>query len=101
MRVRPALPGTGFFEIPEKKWSWSLFGGVEGRLVGRNIFLDGNTFRDSYSVDKNYAVGDANAGVALTYDQMRISYTLVYRTKEFETQDENTVFGALNLGYRF
>ena len=25
----------------------------------------------------------------------------VYRTKEFETQDENTVFGALNLGYRF
>lgn len=101
MRVRPAIPGTGFFEIPENHWSWYLFGGVEGRAIARNIFLDGNTFRDSYSVDKNYFVGDANVGAALTYDQVRLSYTLIYRTKEFQDQDDDTVFGALTVGYRF
>ncbi len=101
MRVRPAMPGTGFFELPEKRWSWYLFGGLEGRAIARNIFLDGNTFRDSDSVDKEYFVGDANIGAALTYDQMRFSYTFVYRTKEFETQDDNTMFGALSVGYRF
>lgn len=101
VRVRPAMPGTGFFEVPEKKWSWYLFGGVEGRAIARNIFLDGNTFTDSPSVDKENFVADANAGLALTYDQIRISYTAVYRTKEFEDQDDNTIFGAMSIGYRF
>ncbi len=101
MRVRPAMPGTGFFEIPENKWSWYVFAGLEGRAVARNIFLDGNTFTDGPSVDKNYFVGDANAGLALTYDRMRLSYTLVYRTEEFKNQNSPDLFGAISLGYRF
>lgn len=101
MRVRPALPGSGFFEIPEKKWSWYLFGGVDGRAMARNIFLDGNSFTNSPSVDKNIFVADSNAGIAFTYDQTRISYTVVHRTKEFADQRDSTVFGALTVGYRF
>jgi lipid A 3-O-deacylase len=101
VRVRPAMPGTGFFEIPERKWSWYLFGGLEGRAIARNIFLDGNTFTDSPSVEKKHFVGDATAGLALTYDQIRVSYTAVYRTKEFEGQDGDTIFGAMSVGYRF
>ena len=101
VRVRPALPGTGFFEIPEKKWSWYLFAGVDARAVGRNIFLDGNSFTDSHSVDKNFFVADSNAGIALTYDQFRLSYTLVHRTKEFHEQQDSQVFGAVSIGYRF
>jgi lipid A 3-O-deacylase len=100
-RVRPAMPGTGFFEIPEDDWSWYLFAGAEGRVVGRDIFLDGNTFEDSHSVDKNYLVGDANAGLALTYGKMRVSFTWVYRTKEFKTQDDPETFGSVSIGYRF
>lgn len=102
VRVRPALPGTGFFETPKnKKFSWYVFAGVDGRAVARDIFLDGNTFTDSHSVDKKYFVADANAGVAVTYDDFRLSYTLVYRTKEFDKQDDASVFGAVSLGYRF
>lgn len=101
MRVRPAMPGTGFFEIPEDKWSWYLFGGIEGRAVARNIFLDGNTFSDSHSVDKKWLVGDANAGLALTYGRYRVSFTGIYRTEEFETQKRPETFGAVNVGYRF
>lgn len=102
VRVRPAIPGTGFFEIPQdRKWSWFLFGGVEGRAMARNIFLDGNSFASSHSVDKRHFVADANLGLAVTYDKFRVSYTLNYRTLEYETQHDNDVFGALSFAYRF
>lgn len=101
IRVHPSLPGTGYFQTPEDKWSWYLFAGVDGRAIARNIFLDGNTFADSHNVDKKHFVADLNAGIALTYDKFRISYTLVSRTKEFNNQDQSSLFGAISLGYKF
>ena len=65
-RIRPSLPGSDFF-VNRDKLGWYLFAGFECRLVGRNIFLDGNTFSDSHSMDKRYLVGDFQTGVALTY----------------------------------
>lgn len=100
-RVRPAMPGTGFFDSKDDSFSWFLFAGVEGRAIARNIFLDGNTFRDSHSVDKEYFVADANAGFAITYDDYRLSYTLNYRTKEFEDQDDGALFGSITASTRF
>jgi lipid A 3-O-deacylase len=101
IRIRPAMPGSGIYEIPRKRWSWSLFTGLETRAVGRDIFLDGNTFAKSHSISKNSFVADATAGASLTYNNTRISYTLVYRTKEFKTQDNPEIFGALSVGMRF
>lgn len=100
-RLSPSLPGTGYFDVPDTGWSWYLFSGVNGRVVARNIFLDGNTFRDSYSVDKKILVGDANAGLAFTLGDTRIAYTLVYRTKEFDGQDDPSIFGSVSLTQRF
>ena len=101
LRVRPSMPGTGYFPKPEHGFSWSLFGGINGRAVGRNIFLDGNTFENSPSVDKKPFVYDINAGVDFTYGQTRLSYTLVHRSKEFDTQDETSIFGAVSISRRF
>lgn len=101
MRVRPAIPGNGFFAVPQDKFAWSLFAGVEGRAIARNIFLDGNTFESSPSVDKKHFVMDANVGAALTYGHKQISYTLNWRSKEFEGQDRADLFGVINFGYRF
>jgi lipid A 3-O-deacylase len=98
--IRPNLPGSDFF-IPTQDIGWYLFGGLEGRAVARNIFLDGNTFKDSHSVDKYPLVGGAQAGVALTYGDTRLAYTQIFRTKEFTEQSENDVFGALTVSRRF
>ncbi len=101
MRVRPGLAGNGYSAIPEGEFSWCLFAGVEGRLVGRNIFLDGNTFTDSPSVGKKPFVGDANAGVAFNYGRAQINYTLNWRSEEFYGQDNTDLFGSVGLSYRF
>jgi glutamyl-Q tRNA(Asp) synthetase len=99
--VRPAMPGTGYFETPEDGFGWYLYAGVDGRAVARNIFLDGNTFRDGPSVDKKPLVADLSAGLALTFERVRVSYSAVYRTKEFDGQDENDLFGGISLSYRY
>ena len=99
-RIRPSVPGSDFF-TREKKIGWYLFGGGEGRAVMRNIFLDGNTFRDSPSVDKNNFVFDLQGGAALSYDRARLVFTTVLRSPEQEGDEELDLFGALTLGVRF
>lgn len=99
-RIQPSLPGSGFF-APQDGFGWYLFAGVEGRAVARNIFLDGNTFRDSRSVDKEPLVGDLQFGIALTWSDVRLGYTHVLRTREFETQGEADSFGGFSLSMRF
>lgn len=100
-RIRPGLHGGGFFRLPEgEKFSWYLFGGVEGRAVARNIFLDGNTFRNSHSVDKKTFVGDLQVGFVVTYQRFRLAFTNVFRSKEFDGQDDIDQFGSINLSYR-
>lgn len=99
-RIRPSLPGSDFF-LPTQTIGGYLFGGLEGRAVARNIFLDGNTFEDSISVDKKHWVGSAQLGAALTYKDTRLSYTHVFMTKEYDQQREPEQFGVVTLSMRF
>lgn len=99
-RIRPSLPGSSAF-ITSKDFAWYLFAGAEGRAVGRNIFLDGNTFRDSHSVNREPWVADFQLGIATTIQGVRISYMHVFRTKEFEEQREPDRFGAVSVSMRF
>ena len=99
-KIRPNLPGTDFFE-PDDGFGWYIFAGGEGRAVARNIFLDGNTFRNSRRVDKIPFVADFQTGIALTFWRARLSYTQVFRTKEFREQAGFSVFGTVALTVRF
>ena len=98
-RVRPALSGAGYFE--HRDFSWSLFAGVQARAVARNIFLDGNTYRDSARVDRIPGVVDGQVGFTLQMGDARLAYTYVVRTDEFETQTAAQDFGTLALQLRF
>lgn len=99
-RIRPSLPGSAYFD-PVDLLGWYLFAGVEGRVVARNIFLDGNSFRDSRSVDKETLVGDLQLGAAIIFPVARIAYTHIIRSKEFETQEDIDQFGAISVSFRF
>lgn len=95
-RIRPAVPGSSYFS--EGGFDAYLFAGIEGRAVARDIFLDGNTFRDSQSVDKQNFVGDLQLGVAVMFDKWRVSYTHVTRSPQFHDDDWST-FGSLALSF--
>lgn len=98
--IRPGFPGLAYFRQGAEP-SWYLFLGFETRLMARNIFLDGNTFKDSHSVVKENLVGDMQFGIVYVFDRWRISFSNMYRTKEFTTQSEPTHYGAVNLTYGF
>ena len=99
-RIRPAVGGSGFFEATGD-FSWYLFAGAEGRAVARDIFLDGNTFQDSASVDKKIFVVEAQAGLVTIFDDVRIAYTAVVRSPQFDGQDEPQIFGSISLSVKF
>jgi lipid A 3-O-deacylase len=94
-RIGPVAPGSGFFES-HTALGWYLFAGVEGRAVARNIFLDGNTFVDSQHVSKEPFVADLRAGLVITVDQIRFSYTHVWRSREYYGQLKGDQFGAIS-----
>ena len=99
-RIRPSLPGSDFFTTTGG-FGWYLFFGAEGRGVIHNIFLDGNSFRDSPSVDKLPFVADVQGGIAVIVGPVRLAYTHVFRTKEFHGQENGDQFGAVSISYRF
>ncbi|MFO8002911.1 lipid A deacylase LpxR family protein [Thioalkalivibrio sp.] len=99
-RIQPALPGSGLF-VPRSEWGWYLFAGVDARAVAWNVFLDGNTWQDSPSVDREVLVGDVQVGAVLSLGRARLAYTHVIRTPEFENQVERDDFGALSLSWIF
>jgi len=97
-RIRPGAQGSDFFQYDKKKpISWYAYAGVEGRVLATNIFLDGNTFEDSHSVDKKNFVGDFHTGFVLVIYHVRIALSQVFRSSEFDGQKELSEFGSINL----
>jgi lipid A 3-O-deacylase len=105
-RIRPALSGTPYFNsdylTEGDPFGFYFFVGTQGRAVARNLFLDGNTFRDSRSVDSEALVGDLTGGLALFWGSaVRLDTAITYRTEEFEDQDEPTTLWGLNMTVGF
>jgi len=98
-RIQPGLPGSEFF-VPRSQLSGYFFLGGEARAILRNMFLDGNTFRDSHAVNKHWLVADFQAGAALQSYGVRLAYTYVVRTEEFIGQDGYDAFGTFTLSVR-
>ncbi|WP_431283755.1 lipid A deacylase LpxR family protein [Humitalea sp. 24SJ18S-53] len=100
VRIRPALAGSAFLS-PREEFGWYAFLGAEGRVIGRDIFLDGNTWQDGPRVDKRPFVADLQVGAAVIWRGMRLAYTQIVRSEEFYGQNGMQVFGSLSLSARF
>ncbi len=103
-RVQPAISGSDFISrerLGGRGYAWYFFAGTEGRLVARNIFLDGNSFEDSASVRKNPFVADYTAGVAMIFPHGRAMLSYVRRTEEFKEQDGDDQFLSITLAIAF
>jgi len=74
-----------------------LYGGVNGNMVARNVTLDGSTFRESMSVDRKPFFGGVEFGAAIVMRRLKVAFTYVIWTHEFENQSDPSRFGAIFL----
>lgn len=102
VRIRPALSGTDYFNsnYMDGEYGYYFYAGTQGRVVGQNIFLDGNSFRTSRNVTKKPLVGDLQAGFAFfTSKAFRVDFSVVRRTEEFQGQTTPDVIGTAALSF--
>jgi len=94
-RITPAISGAGYF-MPSREPSWYFYAGVEGRLVFRDMFIEGNTFGGVDGVSRERRVGELFGGFVYTRGPFRAAYTHVWRSREFVRQDESIHYGSLS-----
>lgn len=92
--------GAGFWDNTSIA-SGYVFAGFETRVVARNIYLDGSTFEDSPSVDKQALVGDFFAGAAAQLAFAQVSFVYQQRGREYETQITPQKIGSIGLSVNF
>ena len=100
-RIQPGFTGGDAY-TPTRPFAWYVFAGGLGRAVARNLFLDGNSFRDSPSVGHRGLVGEAELGAAVMFSGVRVTYTQVFQSPEFGHQRSGVFnFGSLAASVRF
>ena len=105
LRLQPGLAGSSArFDARAGRFDWFLFADVQGRAVARNLLLDGNSFTNSLSVRSKPLLWEAGAGLGLIFGQLpspvMASFSLVWRSREFEGQRGGDRFGSAQLAMR-
>lgn len=88
-------------EIKEKKYRYYINIGLKVNLIARDIFLDGNSFKESSSVDKNTLTANFIYGFSFAYKRLSIDYIRQHSTKEFKTQERAYSYGSLLFSYAY
>ena len=78
-------------------WSFHVFATTDAAWVIRDITLDGNTFRNSHSVDKRNVVGQAGYGLAVMYNRWKFALARYHSTREFDLQDQSPIYGSFTI----
>lgn len=105
--IRPGSEcNIGFFErsadaLERSKFGIHFFAGVDGQAVLRNIFLDGNTLRESHRIEKKNFVGVILAGIGVKLGQFTFSWAYTFWSKQFETESRRQIFGAVHISYSY
>lgn len=100
-RIRPGVTGGDAFTVAPGM-AWYVFAGVNGQAVARDLFLDGTLWQRSPHVRRNWLLGAMEAGVAVIWRGVRISYTQSWQTQSFRGQRGGLFnFGSLAASVHF
>lgn len=73
------------------------FVALDVRYVAQDITLDGNTFKDSASVDREDWVADLGIGVAAHWGNWKVAFARYFRTREYRSQDGEAELGSITI----
>ncbi|GLR65837.1 membrane protein [Acidocella aquatica] len=101
----PSLLGNGLngtdAYTPSQPLVWYIFAGADGRLVGHDIFVQGNDFRSSRHVALTPLQGEAEIGAAVILYGLRISATEVLESPQFHHSAPAFQYGSIAISGRF
>lgn len=79
-----------------------LFTRAEGKAVARDLFIQGNTFRDSHGVTAEPLVGSLAWGLAWQINRRCVlAYSQTFLSKEFKGQENHDSYGSYQLTFAF
>jgi hypothetical protein len=92
----PGIPIYGEYDsMRSKNWSFSVNLLGAGSVVARDIFLDGNTFRDSHSVEKETFVYYGGFGFTLRYKNFVFDFMEIINSKKFKLEKKGHGVGTM------
>jgi len=102
--IRPggeALPTLEGSPKTSKRWGVYGFIAFDTRLVIRDIFLDGSTFRPSHSIERHFFLADMTAGIGITAGRVKVSTMYAWLSRRFPAQPRSQVYGSINLFFLY
>ncbi|MDH3665971.1 MAG: lipid A deacylase LpxR family protein [Paracoccaceae bacterium] len=104
-RIWGSDPATGAAfsqaSMPRPGTNWTLFAGGDLGYIASDAFLDGGVTADGPSVERRDLVGRARAGILVEHGRVGLGFSLNWLGREFESQPEGQLVGALQVRVRF
>jgi lipid A 3-O-deacylase len=96
-----AFPVQKISGLNYSPYGWYLFFNASASYVANDIFMNGNTFHDSHSVDLIYQQIAFSTGIMVNIYNFYVLYTLLRISDEYEGQAEPSRFGSVAISYQF
>ena len=80
---------------------WYFFAGARFEYLFNAIYTDGNTYRDSRSIDYDHSQIGLTTGLAYSWENVSITLALYESNISDEATRDVTRFGALTIGWRY
>lgn len=82
-------------------WSFTFNLALEANLIAQDIFLDGNTFLDSHSIEKENFLLNVSYGLSARYKQYALDFIITMSSKHFRKENSGHNFGTLLFSYYY
>ena len=101
-RIGPGMDGLDAY-VRRRPVTWYFFAGADGQAVAFDETIDGSTFRNaSRHADRIWDVGEIEAGAAIIYRGVKLSYSQTWQTQEFVGARSGLFnFGSAALSFKF
>ena len=98
----PGIPIYDAYQTMKlKNWSFSFNLTASGSAVARDIFLDGNTFSDSHSVEKENFIYYYGFGFTARYKSFVFDFLEVHNSKRFKKETQGHGVGTMVFTWLF
>jgi hypothetical protein len=98
-RVGIALTHPWLADAGTRWWEAYMLLGGQAEAVGRDLFLDGSTFRRSIHVTREPVVGGWERGAGVRLGRLSVEYRAVTQSREYRTGPVTHPFGGISMSW--